>query len=131
MRKQFLTQLTHNGETLTISEWAGRKGIKPHTIQTRLDRGYSVENAIEIPIVKPPSKSDAEMELNDMAFPNLPVVVQKTIKASNVITKRYGTWFRTNHRKSFDSWFKTHYLVKEVKRVPCFTGMEKSIFIPA
>lgn len=131
MRKQFLTKLTHNGETLTISEWAGRKGINPHTIQTRLDRGYSVENAIEIPIVKPPSKSDAEMALNDMSFQDLPLEVTKAIKSANVVTKRYGTWFRTNYRPAFDKWFTTNYLVKEVKKVPCFKGMEKSIFIPA
>ncbi|HEY9737554.1 MAG TPA: hypothetical protein V6D06_14770 [Trichocoleus sp.] len=42
--------LTYNGETLFLDEWAERLSISKHTLQTRLWRGWSVEEAFETPI---------------------------------------------------------------------------------
>lgn len=42
--------LTHNGETLTVSEWGRRLGMKKSLIQTRLVRGWTVERALEQPV---------------------------------------------------------------------------------
>lgn len=40
-------QLTHDGETHTISEWARKLNIKPNTIYYRIKRGWSVAEALE------------------------------------------------------------------------------------
>ena len=41
--------LTHRGVTATIGEWARRLGISDAVIRGRLDRGWSVERALETP----------------------------------------------------------------------------------
>ena len=38
--------LTFRGESLTATQWAERIGIKPHTLLTRIKRGWSVEKAL-------------------------------------------------------------------------------------
>lgn len=38
--------LTHDGETMSVAEWAERKGIRPQTLALRLRRGWSVERAL-------------------------------------------------------------------------------------
>jgi hypothetical protein len=43
--------LTHEGMTFCISEWAERKGIKYATIIGRLEKGWSVEAALNTPIL--------------------------------------------------------------------------------
>lgn len=42
--------LTWNGETLTTAEWAERTGIERHTIGYRIRNGWSVEDALTIPV---------------------------------------------------------------------------------
>lgn len=39
-------KLTYNGETKTVSEWAKSQGILPNTLQYRLYRGWSLEEAL-------------------------------------------------------------------------------------
>ena len=39
---------TYNGDTLTISEWARRVGLKEATVRHRLDAGWSFEDAITV-----------------------------------------------------------------------------------
>lgn len=41
--------VTHNGQTLTIAEWAELTGVTPSTIRQRLKRGVSVEEALFTP----------------------------------------------------------------------------------
>lgn len=38
--------LTHQGETLTISEWAERLNLQPNTIRIRIKNGASIEEAL-------------------------------------------------------------------------------------
>lgn len=38
--------ITHNGETLTVSQWAERIGVQPTTLFTRLRRHWSIERAL-------------------------------------------------------------------------------------
>lgn len=43
-------RLTHNGETLTLKEWAARTGIGVETIRSRLDhQGWTAERALGVP----------------------------------------------------------------------------------
>lgn len=42
--------LTYNDITQTIAMWAREKGFFPHTIHSRLNQGWSVEDALTIPI---------------------------------------------------------------------------------
>jgi hypothetical protein len=42
--------LTHNGETHCASEWAEIVGINRATLETRLNRGWSVEKALTTPV---------------------------------------------------------------------------------
>lgn len=42
--------LTHNGETMCLSDWAARLDMKPHTLSMRIDvHGWSVEKALTTP----------------------------------------------------------------------------------
>jgi hypothetical protein len=46
-------RLTHNGETLILSEWARRIGIDPDTISERLNSlGWTVEDALTRPLTR-------------------------------------------------------------------------------
>ena len=47
--------LTHNGETLRISEWAQRLGIAEPKLRERLDKGWPLELALTLP----PSKHNS------------------------------------------------------------------------
>jgi len=40
--------LTLNGETMALSDWAVKLGIRPNTIKTRLRLGWSVEDALSL-----------------------------------------------------------------------------------
>lgn len=42
--------LTHNGETLSITDWAIKLGVNRRSIKSRLTRGWSVEDALTVPM---------------------------------------------------------------------------------
>lgn len=42
----------HFGESMTISMWANRAGMKPNTLLTRLRRNWSFEVALRLPVQK-------------------------------------------------------------------------------
>jgi hypothetical protein len=42
--------LTHEGRTQTLAEWAEDMGIKPVTLCQRLRKGWSVEEALTVPV---------------------------------------------------------------------------------
>jgi hypothetical protein len=42
--------LTHNGETLTISQWTEKLGFNQNVIAYRLKHGWSVEKALDTPV---------------------------------------------------------------------------------
>ena len=44
--------LTWQGETLCITAWAERLGVRSHTLAARLKRGWSVEDALFVPVIK-------------------------------------------------------------------------------
>ena len=48
--------LEFEGVTLLESEWAQRVGLTPYLLRTRLNRGWSVEAALGVPVKTPPSE---------------------------------------------------------------------------
>ena len=44
--------ITYNGETLTISQWARKIGLKPSTLNVRIRSGWSIEKALTTPLQK-------------------------------------------------------------------------------
>ena len=46
--------ITHNGITLTLSQWADKTGIHRKTIQSRLENNCSIEEALTTPVVSSP-----------------------------------------------------------------------------
>ena len=42
-------RITYNGETHTIAEWAEILGVNYHTLYTRIDRGWSLEEVFTLP----------------------------------------------------------------------------------
>lgn len=52
--------LTHDGETMCVSEWAERFGLSRNTLQRRLDRGWSFERATSEPPQPQRNKSTAK-----------------------------------------------------------------------
>jgi hypothetical protein len=56
--------LTYEGETLCMSEWAERFGLNPKTLSDRLDRGHSLEVALNAPASPPfaPQRVDLRRE---------------------------------------------------------------------
>ena len=48
--------LTYKGETLILADWAKRVGVKPTTLWLRLEKGWSVEDTLTVPIRKRKTK---------------------------------------------------------------------------
>ena len=46
--KRPIPTYTHNGETLTLSEWSERTGLRVGTIQGRFSRGWSIARALSV-----------------------------------------------------------------------------------
>lgn len=44
--------LTHDGESLPLTDWATRRGIHPGTVNSRLRGGWTVADALTIPVRK-------------------------------------------------------------------------------
>lgn len=42
--------LEYNGQKRSVAEWAEMKGIHPRTVGSRLDRGWTIEQALETPV---------------------------------------------------------------------------------
>lgn len=44
------TELTHNGETMSVTEWAERLGVRRHALFARLQAGWSAEKTLTTPV---------------------------------------------------------------------------------
>jgi len=47
--------LTHNGESLTVKQWAERLGVKPSTIHQRIKSGWPIEKTLSTPAERFPT----------------------------------------------------------------------------
>jgi len=50
--KRNTSMLTHNGESMTLQDWAERIGMNPITLADRIYKGWSVGDAITKPVMK-------------------------------------------------------------------------------
>lgn len=68
------TQLTHDGLTLPISEWAERTGLKKATIQKRLRNGWTIAEALDPTDMRgrPKKDTDATSDRAEAASPSVP-----------------------------------------------------------
>lgn len=48
------SNITYNGETACITEWARRKGMRRETLRKRIDSGWPIEDAINLPVGQKP-----------------------------------------------------------------------------
>jgi len=108
--------VTFKGRTQSMLAWSKEYGINSGTLHNRLSRGkMSFEEALKMPvqnIFSPnrtiPTKSEAEIWLDEQPFTNLPKELQKLIPRESR-TKKYGKHIRTLHRADFDKWFAKSY----------------------
>lgn len=97
--------VTHQGETLSLRDWAVKTGIDVQILRNRNHRGDTPETGLFRSYEKPVSKNDMELALNDLDFHALPVEFQKLIKDNNYKSNKYGDYIRDFHRGAFDKWF--------------------------
>ena len=108
--------LTIDGVTKSVSQWAKDIGMAPTTLHGRLERGWTVEEAMKAPLAKVTvSKSDAEFALNDMTRHQLPSQLEKLIPPEYKGIK-YGEYLRNHFRKDWDSWFTNIYAKQHERR---------------
>jgi uncharacterized protein (DUF433 family) len=73
--------VTHQGETLTVSEWARRSGIEVDTLLVRLNAGWSVEDALTRPPWNQKKITFAEKTLSVPDWARLTGITRRTIAA--------------------------------------------------
>lgn len=54
--RSYCVELTHQGRTMILRDWADEIGISPNTLAQRLYLGWSVERALTTPLKNRPSK---------------------------------------------------------------------------
>jgi hypothetical protein len=91
--------ITHNGETLSVSEWSRRLGIRKATIAYRLKVGYAVEQALSTKTYSASGASPvatrrvgvncANSKLNDKAVRAIRADL-KAGKSQTAVAKKYG-----------------------------------------
>lgn len=50
--------IEYKGEKLNMTEWAKKLNMKPKTLHTRYERGWSIERMLETPIIKEIKRGD-------------------------------------------------------------------------
>ena len=116
--------LTYEGETLTLKEWAARKGLNASTVTNRLAKGWSMERVFSKPSVMGTntyknkiSKNEAERILDETPYDSLPNIARCVMNKSFVDHPdgrreiKYGRKFRSEHLKMFDLWYNETYSI--------------------
>lgn len=103
-------ELTHNGETLSMTAWARRAGIPYSLLHKRImNLGWDMERALTAPPTINVSKDVAERELNDMAISALPQTIKDIVIKGNYYGTKPGRYVRDQHRPLFDKWFEEEF----------------------
>lgn len=92
-----------------ISRIARMNGIRPGTAHSRIERGWSPEEALTTP--KNPifhhgalTKNEAELWLNDVSMDKFPECLKKFLGKR---AKKNGARIRSEFRSEFDKWFES------------------------
>ena len=116
------TIITIDGVTKPISEWAKQMDVSTSLIYKRLKRGWNGADAVHTPAydatdpdMKLPTKSDAEILLNDMEITQLPGGLAKLIP-QGYSGKLLGSYLRRSHRAKFDAWFDNVFFANHLPR---------------
>lgn len=91
-----------------IHQLAKDAGIHHRTLRTRLDRGWSMEEALKIEVngiftKSEVCKEDAQRILDDMPRDMIHPIIAAAIK--NYKGGKPGQYARNNHRAVFDQWY--------------------------
>lgn len=97
-----------DGVQLSVTKWAERAGLPHSTVNTRLHRGWSVRDALTVPLRTAPSEilipsgpSTAYVVLNDGEFACIDVETIPLVKGQNwylVKDPKYGRNYPATHR---------------------------------
>lgn len=105
-------QIEFNGEKLSETKWAQRVGLPLSAVKTRLHRGWSVQDALTIPlhtapseILVPPGPSTAYVALNDGQF--------ALIDVDTVPLVQGRSWYAVKDPKSGRTYPATHRMVND------------------
>lgn len=123
----------HKGLKLSVYQWGARLGMKPSTISGRLERGWTVERALEtkpdglfVCRHKTPGKSasrnDAEMYLNDIStadydkgefigWRHLPGRLFRLLP-KGIAQDRPGSYLRNNHPAVFEDFYLKDFILR-------------------
>jgi len=117
-----MKSLTYEGETLTVAEWAKRKGLNQSTVTNRLAKGWPAERVLSKVSVMGTntftnkiSKNEAERILDETPYEKLPNIAKCVLTKSFIDHPdgkreiRYGQKFRAKHIKMFDLWYNETY----------------------
>jgi hypothetical protein len=80
--------LTYNGETMTVTDWTRRIGCSPAAIFGRLDRGWTVEQALGTPMLRHGLKRKWEEERGTMIAATSDAVRSEPTKQRNPCQRR-------------------------------------------
>lgn len=64
MPKPAAKHYTHNGKTQTLGKWSRETGIEPGTIRERLNRGWSLAEALTTPVTSGATTSEPEADVH-------------------------------------------------------------------
>lgn len=117
-----MTSREYLKQGINVSELARKNGIRPVTAFNRIYAGWKLEDAVShrpAPMYRGgfertwKSKSDVEMEINEIPMDKLPKQVQKMLPADRSLIKKAGAWIRRHKLKQFDEYYYANFVPKE------------------
>jgi len=106
-------KLTHNGKTMTISEWSNEVGISCRTLASRIGNGWDHSRALTEPISTKVgrgakaagglTKNDAELFLDGLPAEAFPKRLKQLIQGFG--GSKRGRMVRYMYPKLFNAWF--------------------------
>lgn len=103
--------LTLNGKTKDIKEWASETGLTVSAIFSRKHRGWSDEKTLTEPVFSNETKitkNDCELYINDLSFQQLSHSKYLAGLSPGTVMKP-GQHIRRYHSKKFDKFFEEFY----------------------
>ena len=100
-------KLEHNGESLSIPQWAARLGIKEHTLRYRLSRGWTIDEMLNPPEPPQPNQGEGKIDCNGQSL-TLAEWSEKTGLDEKVIRHRLGKGWSIADALSRPKWCRSY-----------------------